>query len=395
MRITYKSLLLLGLVVLLIAITGCEYDGPTAVWDQNRPERVSPVINQVDPAEAGPGVNYLTLIGENFSADSGGNKVYVNGVETEVVDYSATSVKIRRPSVTGDTTMLKLATPDGLGVAAYPDYKITPIAEPYGGFIAGESFGALVVDNENTVYVFEKVRRNVFKIAPDGTVTEIAISERAVKDARIAPNGMLILLLGRKNINQMNPVTGEETEWASVSESMTYGDFDANGNLYAGGRRTDLFIIAPDLSNRAAGFYEDDEIFAIRVVDNYVYVALEFRDPDDGVPPIGIWKHEILDAAGNLGPRELVLDWATTGAFAESSILDFEIAASGRIYIGTDNTDPILMLNPDQSQDILYKGIIPTEAAKLYWSPDDVLYMVLSGDETNLLGLEVGEAGIR
>ena len=91
----------LTLIALLIVTSGCEYDGPTSMYNNTKDEQtVAPKITQLNPAnEAGPGVNYITIMGNNFVADEGRNKVYFDNYETEIISASADAIKVRRPAI--------------------------------------------------------------------------------------------------------------------------------------------------------------------------------------------------------------------------------------------------------------------------------------------------------
>ena len=98
--------------------------------------------------------------------------------------------------------------------------------------------------------------------------------------------------------------------------------------------------------------------------------------------------------SGSLSNKELILDWSTTGDYAEFDPTTFAVAEDEDgtiIYVGTANTDPIFMFDPDDgSQDILYKGILPTYPDKLEWDGNQYLYMILGGDEWNVLRIDMG-----
>jgi hypothetical protein len=87
------------------------------------------------------------------------------------------------------------------------------------------------------------------------------------------------------------------------------------------------------------------------------------------------------------------LDWAQTGEFANSTPACLTFSASGTIFIGSDYTHPILILNSDGTQDILYKNIIPDDATKLVWGNGNYLYMILDGSEKNVLRIDMGMHG--
>ena len=66
--------LFLFVITFVVIITGCEYDGPTAMYYQSYEQTLSPTINQMDPVEAVAGANNITIIGENFSESAEKNQ---------------------------------------------------------------------------------------------------------------------------------------------------------------------------------------------------------------------------------------------------------------------------------------------------------------------------------
>ena len=81
--------------------------------------------------------------------------------------------------------------------------------------------------------------------------------------------------------------------------------------------------------------YGTNEILDVQVAGESVFLFVDGSDPE-----LAIWKHAILDANGTLGPKELVLDWSTTGDYAESEFKDMVISKDNIMYIGTDNPQP-------------------------------------------------------
>ena len=47
------------------------------------------------------------------------------------------------------------------------------------------------------------------------------------------------------------------------------------------------------------------------------------------------------------------------------------------------------------NQDILYKGILPSYASKLVWGANNYFYMVLTGDENDLVRIDMGDPDVR
>jgi hypothetical protein len=192
---------------------------------------------------------------------------------------------------------------------------------------------------------------------------------------------------------------GTAAQWIRLGSGkiVKVGDFDADGYFYVGGTKSDLGIIAPDLSVKYAGYYASEEILAVRVYTPYVYVAS--RAPSSGGQPPApgsIWKHRIV-ARDSVGSKELVIDLSGT-AFAARTIRAITFSADGTMYIGTDSSDPILIVNPATgSVDYFYKDILPPYCKNFYWGRGTYLYMI-SGNtnpaqEWTVYRVDFGTAG--
>lgn len=391
-----KKMFYVGILMaaLIVAITGCEYDAPTAMYYEKQKPTIQTSITQLDPSnEAGPGVNYITIIGENFSSEREKNKVYFDGFQAEIVDNSEASIKVRRPNRSGDSITVKVVTEGALLLAEHRPYRIPPAYTAYGDFIGNDELSAVAVDKDENVYVIQRTPREIYKITPAQEKTLLGEASATVTGAKIGPGGDLFLLMNQRTISRVNVNTGEETEWIDLGKRISYGDFDSDGNFYVSGRRVGITAIAPDLTTKTIDVYLRDEIFCMRVYNGYVYLLVETAAPDENTPRLAIWKHKILDSAGTLGDKELALDISTTGEYAESTINDFTFSQDGTIYIGTDYAQPVLMVKPDGSRDMFYKSILPTSAVKLVWGNGTNLYMIQGGDQRNLLRIDMGVAG--
>ena len=226
----YQFIILSLLAVLVVTMTGCEYDGPTAMYYQTHDSAPTPVITRLEPDSVAPaGVNYITILGENFAETLEDNYIYFNNIVAEIVNGSTTSIIVRRPNLVGDSVMVKVVSYDAIEDGKYYPYQIDPVMERYGSFFSNLQLNAIAVDDDENLYIIET--SNVYKITPDREKTTIGQVEGIVYDARTAPSGELILLLNNSIINQMDITTGEVTKWAEVAKSVRYGDFDSQGNF--------------------------------------------------------------------------------------------------------------------------------------------------------------------
>ena len=387
----------LFITALIVGMIGCEYDVAEPQWEQDFVNPPTPKITQLEPDKVAPaGFNTIKILGENFAEAREDNQVYFGNVTAEVVNASDSSLTVRRPNLVSDSAVVKVVSYKALVVAKYSPYKIDPVMDRYGSFVENLQLRAIAVDKAENLYVIQLTPSTVFKVTPDGEKTIIGESPRAVTDAKIGPGGKLVLLMNYRRIYQMNLETGEATEWvdAGSGKNVSFGDFDSNGNFYVGGRRSDLIVVAPNLSKKSIGVYSRDEIFCVRVYNDYVYLLVDLASSDEQNPKKAIWRHQILDADGNLGTRELVLNWANTGEYAASVPQTLTFSDDGLMYIGTNYTHPIMIFDPQNGrQDILYKGILPSYAVKLEWGTENYLYMLLGGTEWNIVRINMGKAG--
>ena len=265
----------------------------------------------------------------------------------------------------------------------------------YGTFLENTELSTAVVDQDENVYVFQRTSPvSLVKITPEGE--RIMLNEdvsSAATDAKIGPDGSMVVLVNNRQTSKINLETGEETDWLRLSKSVSRGDFDENGNLYAGGRRSDLIVILPDESFSQIGHWIADEILWVRVYDNYVYLLIDIASVSEERPDFSIWRHPI-DGAGNVGEPELFIDWTQTGDYAESLPSCFTFSENGLMMIGTDHADPIMLYDLESdTQDILYKDILPTAAIQLVWGAGSHVYMILGGENNNLIRIDMGTAG--
>jgi hypothetical protein len=382
-------------------MSGCEFKVAKPLWNDPFDAPAAPVITQILPRDAAlPGANTITLQGENFGPGNEENWVYFDNTAAELVTAGATSIVVRRPDLITDSCTVKVVPRNAASPATFGPYAVTAVWERVGGFLENLQLNEVTVDADGNLYVFQNSPRTAYQILTDGTRTELlAQTERVVTDAkwtRAGGNPRIILLYRNRSVNQLDLTASPPVEslWKKVAKNVAYGDFDGNGTFYAGGSKTDLIIVTSDLTEKPApGLYTMDNITSVRVFGGFVYLAVILASPAAGDPAVGIWRHAILDNAGNIGPRELVLDWSATGAYAASAVKDITFSADGTMIVATDNADPFFMLGTGGAQDVLYKSILPTYPVQIEWGTGNAFYMILGGSEWNLVRVDMGGPG--
>lgn len=376
--------------VLLLAAAGCEYDSPVPMYYQDHASRTGPSVTGLEPGRATAGVNAITIRGERFSSVPDSNRVYFNGAKAEIISATATSLLIRRPTVSG-TLNLKVVHLGAVEVGHFEGYPVDVVAEPYGGFIDGTVNNAILVDAAENIYIFRTGLMKAFKVASDGTQSVFMASTlRGVTDVIPAADGNLVLLSNNAKISKVNPADGIETDWVTKApKRFTVGAVDANGNIYMAAKNTDLYVSYPDGTfSTALGVYATHDVKKIRVHGNFVYVVAEHATVE---PKGAVYRHAILDAAGTLGPRETVLDRAASGVFSTAVFKDVMFSASGDMFVATDAADPILQVKADGTLDTWYKGIVKGSAERLAAGNGRYAYMLqLDGTRGDLIRIDMG-----
>jgi hypothetical protein len=151
----------------------------------------------------------------------------------------------------------------------------------------------------------------------------------------------------------------------------------------------------------------NDEILAIRVYGNAVYVASRLSDVISR--PCKIWKHSI-STPGSLGLQTLVLDMSTT-SFASRVVTGIEFNPSGTLFLLTDAPNSLLIVNlGNNTIDYFYKDLISHTAnnslsywlgkhmvwgnnSNIYLIGNDTLATADAADAWRLLKVKMGSNG--
>jgi hypothetical protein len=387
-------LLLLSFLVVLVE-TGCEFDVATPKYYDQAAQPATPSITQMVPDRAAPGVNTITIQGQNFSTVAERNKVYFGNVLVDVVSASPTALVVRRPNLTG-TLAVKVVSYDALLVANAPAaYTIDPVMSRFGSFLEGSIETALAVDKNGNFYVFQDTPPNAYKVTPAGERTAIGTLAKTITDAVVAPDGQVIMFGRSLTIQKIDPATGTTTDWTRLTRQSVSGDFDKYGNLWTGGQNNgDLWCLKPDLTKAASGIYNLGQICKVRVFNDYVYVGYEI-EPADLLAGLFsfIYRSKIMDATGTLGPKEPIYDRTQAGDFSASMLKDFAISAKGDLVIATDNATSPLLVVKNGTKDTLYKGIVPATPRRMVWVGNNLYLLVVTDGKGDLLKIDLGEAG--
>jgi len=168
------------------------------------------------------------------------------------------------------------------------------------------------------------------------------------------------------------PGGGSPDTFAVLPTGLRFFDFDSTGNIFAAGNKSGLYITRPDATFEEVGAYDLFDVKSIRVFDGYVYLAAINTGPNPDVS--GIWRNRILAPGDSVAAAEMVFDWSNAGVHAGSSFFSITFSSDGGLYVGTDYTDPILVIKPDNSIETLHPGLLQAPAEGLVWGTGTYLY---------------------
>lgn len=389
---------ILAIVLLsFLLISGCKINVAEPVWEKPFTEPVTPKITSVVPEQAPAGVSTITINGENFASAPGFNTVYFDKTSSEIISSTSTSIVVRRPNVAADSAVIKVVSNQALSAVKYSPYKVERVLEPYGDFSQNVTLSVVAADIQENLYVIEGI--NVHKVTPDGEKSVFATANRLALDAKLGPDGNLYLLGNNRAVDKVDLATGEVSRWIQLPSGklVRYGDFDDNGNFYTGGNKTDLVVVEPNLTVKpTAGYYTGFDILAVRAFNNFIYVAAKRSDYADTAK---IYRHQI-DAAGNLGTQELVLDMRITEDLASRSIKGLTFSSAGIMYLATDAVNPIITFNlTNGTVDFLYKEILRPYCKSFCWGAGNFIYMINgdanAGEEWRVYRVNTGITGVQ
>ena len=363
------------LLILLALITlGCEaYPEVDLVNYEDQISGDTPRITSVDPPIGSGFASYtiVTIVGQNFSPDSGGNSVYFSGVRAHIQSESGTEIVVDAPEITGDDLVINVIVEGALEIVSAP-YSLANLSLEYGGFGNAEKSRCIAMDADENIYAMLD-DRTIVKVSPSGERTNYGTTTAfpSAGEMRVGPAGALYLQrTSQRIIYRVPPGGGDAEESITFPETvggqsvrLTSFDFDEHGNIYAGGIGGGL--VASNINGNSYGldqYLDGVKIKSVRVYDGFVYLGRED----------GIWRSEILSDTGSVGTEERIYDWANSGVFSASDLKSITFSANGDMLIGTANTantslDPILVLHPDGTAEALYSGQLLLPADHIVW----------------------------
>jgi hypothetical protein len=412
MKLSIYLLIVFLFTTIILIMIGCKYDVAEPMWDKTTLTGIQPVITSISPSSGAlPGVNIITIQGNNFRDSIVDNNVTFDATTAEVISSSNSSITVRRPNLVAVAATVKLVCTGAAIVAKMDQYRVDKVFEKFGLFADNIPLGAVSFYVDTLYVIGSDISYTTWKVTPDGQSTKLTLTGSARRfptDVRIH-NGILYWMGNNREILQVNLSTHVTSRWTQLpgGKFSKFGDFGSNNYFYAGGASTDLCIIPPNppvsVTPTYEGEYATEEILAVRVYNGYVYVAARANT----ATPAKIWKH-LIGTGAALGTRDPVLDMSTTG-FASRLVRAISLSSTGTLYITTDAPNPILVWD-GTTLDYFYKDICSHTinnnqsywfGKQAYWGNQNYLYMI--GQDTlaasapaetwNILRFDMGTTG--
>ena len=396
----YRSRIITYLAPIIILSISCEENQyPEDIWDPDDQGLPTPIITSIEPPDSAfSGADEITITGQYFNQDKANNLVYFNSELAEILQATETMLVVSPPAILGDSITIKVSAVGSFLFAVYENYKLVPRMIEYGEFDAlEESAWGIEADSDENLYVGLSIfpEGSIDKLTPpngeriNGFIHALLATPLSLK---IGPDNNIYYVDGanpyiiRQEISTGSP--GYNT-LPSVSIDL---DFDQHGNLYCGGIGGEIYCVKSDMSNSTVADYNGISVKALRVHDDQLYVAGNYSGDDPGLPDVGIWRNQILSTDGDLGQKELILDW-TTQTGSPSSITGLTFDEDGLLYISADIDIGIVVLDAEGSLEPLYPKIIKPPITRMTWGNSNYLYLNYRGENRAIYRLDMGIKG--
>lgn len=385
-KTTVKVFTALAFTAILI-FAGCAEEGEPSLDSLIGGNVPVPTITGVAPSlEAYSGVTDITISGTNFSANSAENFVYFGAARATILSASTTQLVIKAPVVTipadsgfvEDT--LKVTTLKSPGYSLPVKYRLKAAVEEIAtDRKTNNRWWGICTDQLGNIYAQMTEKKSdknlgIKKIDAGNIINDYAPNQAGLfVSLKMGPSGILYGTRGVRALFQIEAGQASKTFATVPAGILTDLDFDKNLNIWTSGTAMNsLYSMKPDKTVK--GFPFTGEVSAIRVYDDYLYVAAK----RDGAGKI--FRFPII-SADQLGAEEIYFDFDAQFTTFPPEIKGINLADDGTLFIANDGEYPVYMIAVDKSFSPLYPdltaGIIFTpEAQNITWGISDEMYFV-------------------
>ena len=376
-----KKLLLLSIIsgISIFTLTHCSNDYPDSVYNPETSFKPNPTISDIQPATALAGIDKITIVGNNFSDVADENFVYFNGEKATILSSDANSIIVQAPNLPLDSIRVQVSVSGALNFAEFSPYKLLSAIINYSDFDKFDETSGLAMDKTENLFVSLDSPSRVVMVGTDEVRNEYTPTIRKSTQMKYGPDGTIFYVNAIQYLLKIN-ADGAGDELFAVLPGAAYDlDFDQNQNIFCGGGAGGIYRVKLDKSSETKYQYDDFYIHALRVLENYLYVAGSYSGSNASIPKEAIWRHEIISSDGDLGEKELIFDFAKS--FVGFTILSLAFDVDGVMYIGTDAPAGIIVVNMDGTFHELYPGVMEGTAYAMTWGNDEFLYVTRKNED--------------
>ena len=371
-------ILSLASVVLIGLFSGCTKKPDPSLYDPTWQSLPAPTITSVNPANAAlAGVTVITITGTNFSPTIANDLVYFGTSPGTVLTASATTLTVRSPLVVQDSLQVTVAVQ---GAQAFSNYVMYSLKSAVSGFSVQKSVedpNGIACDTAGNVYVSlvssaSQSPLGVWKIAPDGTrqTAAFSVTSGVTKwtGLKIGPGGILYAARNLQALYRIPAGGGAGAVWVLFPGGVKIQDFDfdASGNIWAGGTNNSIYRVTPAGSVKAFPFVGACRSF--RVYNGSLYVGAKTDSLES------VWSFQII-SSDSLGPAQKYFDFSAKYVPNGPGVQCITFSSDGDLYIGTDAPEGIIVVHQGGASEPLYPGILSPMPYAFAWGKGASLYV--------------------
>lgn len=390
-----KILAPICIIVLAFVFAGCTTETEPSLWPPAYEGKPAPTITSlVPPSSALAGVSTITINGSNFSPRKEENLVYFDATVAEILEASVNQLKVKAPNLVKDSIKVRVAVRGAELFSNTVLYRLEAAVTDFGGLLPVDEPWGIACDRDGNVYVSLMsggVSAGVKKITPTGVRTDYSPPVPGVPrwaTMKIGPGGYLYAARIVRALFRIPPGGGTATLWASSGLGVVYDfDFDAQGNIWAGGNNPAIYRIKPDRSVKAFSFVAN--VRSVRVYDNYVWLGARVDTVE------GVWRFRII-SADSLGPVEKYFDFTANYPVRGAGVFAITFSADGYMFVGTDGPAGIILVHPNRSWESFYPGLLRPKSVAFAWGKGTELYVTrerFAGSTPALIRINTLKAG--
>ena len=377
-----RCALLIGGILWAALLVGCDSGTAPSIYDPNRSSLPDPVIEDVIPEDrALAGVDEVIIVGQHFSSQTTDNLVYFGEDRARVVEASSTQLRMVAPNSPQPELELRLVVIGAENFSNSVSYRLDPPFVEFGEVKDFEDVFGSATDRVGNVYVAMAafgIPVGIIRVSPNGERSEYISSPFLWTDLDHGSGNDLYGVRSVRAVFRYQEGANNFEVFAVVPDNavrLTSIAVDTNDHIWAVGNNKSIYSISPDKTVKNYEF--DADIQDVALFDDFLYIAaLQNKNSK-------IWRFKI-NSSDVLGTPEELIDMT---AFNGSTAFALAFSVAGHLFVGTDATDPVVVVDPNGVGQLLYPGVLKQPARRFAWGVQEQLYAATNSTEMIAAGI--------